>query len=142
MSIGRYQEGCAPEIMVISRGWWEMASGIIGIMGLLLEIFNFLFIGRTHCCVQSFSSVESRGYPLAVVQSLLICGSFSYCGAWALAQAGTVALGLWDLPRPGIEPVSPALQGRFLTTGPPGKPRDRCKGKKYLSTHSITYSGF
>ena len=23
--------------------------------------------------------------------------------------------------RPGMEPASPALQGRFLTTGPPGK---------------------
>ena len=29
---------------------------------------------------------------------------------------------MWDLPRPGLEPVSPALAGRFLTTGPPGKP--------------------
>ena len=28
---------------------------------------------------------------------------------------------MWDLPRPGIEPVSPALAGRFLTTVPPGK---------------------
>ena len=28
---------------------------------------------------------------------------------------------MWDLPRPGVEPVSLALQGRFLTTGPPGK---------------------
>ena len=28
---------------------------------------------------------------------------------------------MWDLPGPGIEPVSPALQGRFLTTGPPGR---------------------
>ena len=28
---------------------------------------------------------------------------------------------MWDHPRPGIEPVSPALAGRFLTTGPPGK---------------------
>ena len=26
-----------------------------------------------------------------------------------------------DLPGPGIEPESPALAGRFLTTGPPGK---------------------
>ena len=25
------------------------------------------------------------------------------------------------VPRPGIEPVSPALEDRFLTTGPPGK---------------------
>ena len=29
---------------------------------------------------------------------------------------------MWGLPRPGIEPVSPALAGGFLTTAPPGKP--------------------
>ena len=28
---------------------------------------------------------------------------------------------MWDLPGPGIEPVSPALAGGFLTTVPPGK---------------------
>ena len=28
---------------------------------------------------------------------------------------------MWDLVTPGIEPVSPALAGGFLTTGPPGK---------------------
>ena len=28
---------------------------------------------------------------------------------------------IWDLPRPGIKPMSPALAGGFLTTGPPGK---------------------
>ena len=27
-----------------------------------------------------------------------------------------------DLPRPGIEPTSPALAGRFFTVEPPGKP--------------------
>ena len=26
---------------------------------------------------------------------------------------------LWNLPRPGIEPVSPVSEGGFLTTGPP-----------------------
>ena len=30
---------------------------------------------------------------------------------------------MWDLPGPGLEPVSPALKGRFLTTAPPGKSR-------------------
>ena len=30
---------------------------------------------------------------------------------------------MWDLPRPGLEPVSPALAGIFLTTAPPGKPK-------------------
>ena len=28
---------------------------------------------------------------------------------------------MWDLTRPGLEPVSPALAGGFLTTVPPGK---------------------
>ena len=28
---------------------------------------------------------------------------------------------MWDLPGPGIEPMSPALAGGFLTTAPPGK---------------------
>ena len=31
--------------------------------------------------------------------------------------------GMWDLPRLGLEPVSPALAGGFLTTAPPGKSR-------------------
>ena len=30
---------------------------------------------------------------------------------------------MWDLPRPGIDPVSPALVGGFFTTEPPGKLR-------------------
>ena len=29
---------------------------------------------------------------------------------------------MWDLPWPGIKPASPTLTGKFLTTGPPGKP--------------------
>ena len=69
------------------------------------------------------------------------CGSLS-CKAWALGGAGfsgwglrapeqwsrscgtqfSLLQGMWDLPRPGIEPVSPALAGRFSTTEPPGKP--------------------
>ena len=39
------------------------------------------------------------------------------CGSWA-----QLLRGMWDLPRPGLEPVSPALVGRFSTTAPPGKP--------------------
>ena len=31
--------------------------------------------------------------------------------------------GMCDLPRPGLEPVSPALAGGFSTTVPPGKPQ-------------------
>ena len=53
---------------------------------------------------------------------------FSSCGLWALerrlSSCGTRALllrSMWDLPRPGIEPMSPALAGGFLTTVPPRK---------------------
>ena len=30
--------------------------------------------------------------------------------------------GMWDLPRPGLEPVCPAPAGGLSTTAPPGKP--------------------
>ena len=35
---------------------------------------------------------------------------------------GLVAPCMWDLPRSGIEPMSPALEGRFFTTELPEKP--------------------
>ena len=54
---------------------------------------------------------------------------FSSCGSWALERRLSscgpqvyLLCGMWDLPGPGIEPVSPTLAGRFLTTVPPGKP--------------------
>ena len=42
----------------------------------------------------------------------------SNCGSQAQPLRGTR-----DPPRPGPEPVCPALAGRFSTTAPPGKPR-------------------
>ena len=40
------------------------------------------------------------------------------------SDSGQVQLvcGTWDLPGPETEPVSVALQGEFLNTGPPEKP--------------------
>ena len=53
---------------------------------------------------------------------------FSSCGSWALdrrlSSCDTQAWllhGMWDLPGSGLQPVSPALAGGFLTTAPPGK---------------------
>ena len=55
---------------------------------------------------------------------------FSSCGSQALERklssrgAGAYLLrSMWDLPGPGLEPVSPALAGGFLTTALPGKSR-------------------
>ena len=62
------------------------------------------------------------------VCGLLVAWGFSYCGAWALegwlSHCGAWAwlpCGRWDLPGLGIEPVSPALVGGFLSTVPAGK---------------------
>ena len=51
-------------------------------------------------------------------------------GSWALelrlSSCGSQAqllCGMWDLPRPGIEPMSSALAGEFFTTEPSGKPK-------------------
>ena len=41
----------------------------------------------------------------------------SSCGAWA-----KLLRGMWDLPGPGIEPVSPALVGGLFTIEAPGEP--------------------
>ena len=44
------------------------------------------------------------------------------------------------VPRPGIEPVSPALEGRVLTTGQPGSPLENLISlrRQYLPNLSMT----
>ena len=56
------------------------------------------------------------------------CTGFSSCGTRALerrlSSCGARAWlfrGMWDPPGPGLEPVSPALAGGFLTIAPPGR---------------------
>ena len=80
-------------------------------------------------CARAFSSCGKRGPlfiavrgPLTITASLvaehrLQTRRLSNCGSRA-----QLLRGMWDLPRPGLEPVSPALAGRLSTTAPPGKP--------------------
>ena len=94
-----------------------------------MYLFIFDCVESSFLCEGFLSSCGKWG-PLfiAVHGSLTIAASLdaehrlqtrrlSYCGSWA-----QLLHGMWDLPRPGIEPVSPALAGRFSTTAPPGKP--------------------
>ena len=65
--------------------------------------------------------IAVRG-PLTTAASLVVerrlqTRRLSNCGSRAQPLRGTR-----DPPRPGPEPVSPALAGRFSTTAPPGKP--------------------
>ena len=81
-------------------------------------------------CARAFSSCGKWG-PLfiAVCGPLIIATSLvaehrlqmrrlSNCGSRA-----QLLHGMRDLPRPGLEPASPALAGRLSTTAPPGKPQ-------------------
>ena len=79
-------------------------------------------------CARAFSSCGERGPlfiavrgPLTIAASLaaehrLQTRRLSNCGSRA-----QLLCGMWDLPGPGLEPMSPALAGGFLTTVPPGK---------------------
>ena len=63
-----------------------------------------------HCSMQAFSGCRAQG--LEYLASVFVAHGLScptVCG---------------DLPGPGIEPLFPALEGGFLTTGPPGKSLD------------------
>ena len=82
-------------------------------------------------CARAFSSCGKRGPlliavrgPLTIVASpiaghRLQTRRLSNCGSRAQSLRG-----MWDLPRPGLEPASPALAGRLPTTAPPGKPNE------------------
>ena len=94
-----------------------------------LLIYLFLAVLGLRFCARAFSSCGERGPlfiavrgPLTIAASLvaeqrLQTRRLSSCGSRA-----QLLRGMWDLPRPGLEPVSPALAGRFSTTAPPGKP--------------------
>ena len=84
-------------------------------------------------CARAFSSCGKRGplfiavrRPLTIAASLvaehrLQTRRLSNCGSQA-----QLLCGMWDPPRPRLEPVSPALAGRFSTTVPQGKPSALC----------------
>ena len=72
-----------------------------------------------------FSSCGTRAQQLRCLGSVV---GLSRCGSRALkhrlSSCGARAQllhGMWDLPRPRMEPVSPAVAGGFLTAAPRGK---------------------
>ena len=100
-------------------------------LSFFFKIYLFLVVLGLRFCARAFPSCGKRGPlfiavcgPLSVAASLvaehrLHTRRLSNCGSRA-----QLLRGMWDLPRPGLEPVSPALAGRLSTTAPPGKPRN------------------
>ena len=80
-------------------------------------------------CAWAFSSCDEWGLLFVVVCQLLIAVASLVVAhrlyVPRLSNCTTRALlphGMWDSPRPEIEPISPALPGRLLTNKPLGKP--------------------
>ena len=89
---------------------------------------GFLWLWRAGAALQ----VWSEGFSSWRLLLLQNTASGHMAQSWWLSGSGALAQylwymslrpqGMWDLPGPGIKPVSPGLAARFLTTGPPGKP--------------------
>ena len=80
-------------------------------------------------CVRAFSSCGEWGplfiavrRPLTIAASLVAEQRLQMLRLSSCGSRAQLLRGMWNLPRPGLEPVSPALAGRFSTTAPPGKP--------------------
>ena len=106
-----------------------------------LRSHGFFFLHFFGCVGSSllragFLQLRGAGATLHCAARASHCGGFSCCGAQVLGAGASIVVarrlsscgaralllrGMWDLPGPGIEPVSPALAGGFLTTAPPGK---------------------
>ena len=95
---------------------------VVGVLILFCLCWSFLrhsgFLQLWHkglCCCREWA-LEHMDSVIAALSSLVVVCVFT-C---------PMACGIL-VPRPGIEPVSSALEGGFLTTGPPGKvPSDLC----------------
>ena len=114
--------------------WAQVESSMFFCFFVFLNKFIYLFIYflavlGLHFCARAFSSWGKRGPlfiavrgPLTVAASPVVehrlqTRRLSSCGSRA-----QLLRGMCDLPRPGLEPASPALAGRFSTTASPGKP--------------------
>ena len=95
----------------------------------MTTLFIFLAVLGLRFCARAFSSCGKWGPLFITVRRPLTIAAYlvaehrlqmrrlSSCGSRA-----QLLRGMWDLPSPGLELVSPALAGRLSTTAPPGKP--------------------
>ena len=119
-------------MMAILTGvrWYVMVVFLfVFFFNFYLFIFIFLAVLGLRFCARAFSScgkwgplfIAVRGPP-TVAASLVAEHRLQMCRLSNCGSRAYLLHGMWDLPSPGLEPVSPALAGRFSTTAPPGKP--------------------
>ena len=67
--------------------------------------------------VQLSHSYMTTGKTIALTRWTFV----GFSNLWVCVAQAQFLCNMWDLSRPGIEPMSAALAGRYLTTGPPRK---------------------
>ena len=115
----------------------------VGFFNFYLFIYLFLAVLGLCFCARAFSSCSKRGPlfiavrgPLTVAALLVAEHRLQTRRLSSCCSRAQLLRGMWDLPRPGLEPVSPASAGRLSTTAPPGKPRDPSFLTLCLKDHS------
>ena len=104
-----------------------MIKSGLHVLFLILEMFTFSALNTTsavgflvvtlHCEVKSLSGVRLFATPWTVAYQASPSMGFSRQDYWS----GLPFPSPGDLPNPGIEPGSPALEAGTLTSEPPGK---------------------
>ena len=82
-----------------------------------------------------FSHVQLFAMLWTVVHQAPLCMGFSRQEYWS----GWPCPPLRNLPDPGMEPRSPALQADSLLSEPPGKPHDglSCNQQSHVEEHQV-----
>ena len=101
-----------------------------------LSLHWFFFFFGVDFLRFSLASASRDCSPVVVLGRLVVVASL--VAERGLSSCGTrpqLPRGLWDLPRPGMEAISPALAGGFLSTTPQGK----SQFYGFWQTHSDMY---
>ena len=130
---------CTPGIINAPPAWWDLLSKLKKKNNFIYLFYFWLCWVFNAACGLSLCSV-CLGYSWLQCRLLIVVASLvaetglegiqasvvaahglSSCVSWArehrLSSYGTqgqLLCSIWDLPEPGIEPVSPELAGRFL----------------------------
>ena len=114
----------------MDRGaWWAIVHGVAKELDMTQQLNNSnILLSRT--ALKKYLSMwlcrvffMVHGTFIVSFGVFVAAHRFSRCGTQAhICGSGLVLGSMWDpVTRPGVEPRSPALQGVFLTTRPPGK---------------------
>ena len=126
------------------KPWWKgRAKLAVLLLDCLLFLKFYLFIYWLCWVVVAARSLP----PVAASRG---CSQLRWLlSLWSTGSGHIVALGLccpeapWDLPGPGIKPLSPALADKFLTIGPPRKSAAVINWKLTVSTaQASTWCGW